>query len=116
MTAPAGKRRHRIDVQQHNGNVVDGEATYGRDEDWNTILEGVNASYRGVSGGEVIRGLQMEGLTTGVLEVLQTERTRQINQKMRLLLNGERILNIVSCLDPDGMRRDLVIQTTEVGR
>ena len=35
----------------HNGNVADGEATYGRDEDWETIMDGVPASYRGVRGG-----------------------------------------------------------------
>lgn len=112
MTAPAGQRRHRIDVQQHNGTVVEGEPTYGREEDWDTLFSTL-ASYRGVSGGQVVRGLEMEALTTGLLEVPQSARTRQIRAQMRLLL-GDRTLNVVSCLDPDGMGRDLLIQTTEV--
>jgi head-tail adaptor len=113
VTAPAGRRRHVVDVQQHNGQTIAGEPTYGRDEDWETIMACVPATYRGVTGGESVRGRQMEPHTTGLLEILSTERTRKINSQMRLLFQGRK-LNIVSVLDPDGMQRDLWIQTSEV--
>lgn len=110
--ARAGKRDYIVTVQEHNGTMSHGEPTYERDEDWKTIITELPATYRGVTGGEVVRGRQMDPETSSVLEVLYTPRTKLINSRMRLLL-GDRVLNIVSVLDVDGMKRELMIQTKE---
>lgn len=111
---PAGQRRHRIAVQKHNGNVVDGEPTYNRESDWKSFmgLVGLPAAYRDVTGGETVRGRQMEAHTNGLIEVLATPATRAIKPLMRVRMNG-RTLYVVSNLDTVGDDRERMIQVSE---
>lgn len=112
MILAAGKRRHRITIETHNGNRVEGEPTYRVDSDWNKLMEGVPASYQDVTGGERVRGFQMEAETNGLLMILSTPRTRSLKSKMRVKM-GTRVLNIVSVLDLAGDERELAIQVSE---
>lgn len=114
--AAAGMRRRIISVEKHDGTVTDGEPTYETDADWDSLnaLYRVPASYQGVTGGEVIRGLQMEANTTGLFRVLSTPRTRDIKPRMRIRMDGRK-MNIVSVVDRDGDSRELFIQVRELG-
>lgn len=108
----AGRRRCRIRVERHNGKLEAGEVTYHRDEDWESLMEDLPAAYQQVSGGEVIRGRQMKAHTTGLIQILSTPRTRQIDATMRIVLAGRK-LDIVSVLDLDGTQQDLSIQVSD---
>lgn len=110
MTARAGNRRYQITVEEHDGTVRNGEPQY-EDEHWRKLCQPY-ATYRGVSGGEVVRGRQIEADATGLLEILYTPTTKQINPQMRIRLEG-RTLNIVSAIDPDGRKRELMVQVKE---
>lgn len=112
MIAAAGKRRHRITIESHNGNRVEGEPTYRTDADWKPLMEGVPASYQDVTGGETVRGFQMEAETNGLLTILSTPRSRAIKSKMRVKM-GSRVLNIVNVLDLAGDELELAIQVSE---
>lgn len=113
MTLAAGKRKHRIRIERHDGTLVNGEPTYNVVADWDTLFDGLPAAYQDVTGGEMIRGRQMEAHTVGLFQVLSTPRTRQIRPKMRVVM-GQRTLNIVSVLDLAGDQEDLAIQVAEI--
>ncbi len=111
-----GMRRHIVKVEQHDGTVTNGEPDYTTDANWDAYegLREVPASYQGVSGGEVVRGVQMESTATGLLRILSTPRTQKIKPKMRIRL-GTRKLNILSVLDREGIERELFVQVKELG-
>lgn len=112
MTVRAGAMRDLVQVQEHSGNVEHGEPTFGRDEDWKPFVEKLWVEYREVSGGETIRGRQMELETTALLTTHYTPLTSKINKAMRIKY-GERTLNIVAVMDMEGKKRELTIQTAE---
>ena len=113
--ATAGSRRRVISVEQHDGTVTDGEPTYETDDDWDVLntLENVPAMYRGVSGGEVIRGMQIEANATGLFRILSTTRTRAIKPRMRIRMDSRK-MNILSVIDKDGDQRELWITVKEL--
>lgn len=113
--APAGTRWRIITVERHDGTIANGEPTYETEADWDSLkaLYKVPAAYQGVSGGEVVRGLQMEANATGLFRVLSTPRTRSIKPRMRILMD-ERKMNIISVVDRDGANRELYIQVQEL--
>lgn len=108
----AGTRSAIATFQEHNGNKAENEPTYSRDADWLDRLPECPVSFREVTGGETIRGRQMEAHTVALLTVPYSPTTRGIHQKMRVLINGRK-LNIVSVLDLEGKRRELAIQVAE---
>jgi SPP1 family predicted phage head-tail adaptor len=110
----AGARRRTITVQEHDGTLLNGQPTYNVAADWDTLsdLATVPAAYTGVSGGEVIRGLQIEANATGLFKILSTTRTRTIKPIMRIQMDG-RNMNILSITDMDGDQRELWIQVKE---
>lgn len=108
----AGKRTKRITVERHNGNLVNSEPTYRHDADWEQVLVAW-AAYRDVTGGETVRGRQMEAHTSGLMTLPSTPRTRAISPKMRVRFGG-RTLYVVNNLDADGMDRERVLQVSEV--
>lgn len=100
-----------VQVQQHNKKFEHGEQTLDREEDWEPFIEKLWVEFREVSGGETIRGRQMEPNTTALLTTHYTPETAKITQTMRIKF-GERILNIVNTMDIEGRKRELTIQTS----
>lgn len=115
MISAAGTRRTVITVEEHDGTITNGEPTYQTEGDWDSLkaLFTVPASYQGVSGGEIIRGLQIEAGATGLIRIASTPRTRKIKPRMRIRI-GDRTLNIISVIDKDGDQRELYVQVKEL--
>lgn len=111
----AGARRRIISVEQHDGTVTNGEPTYETDGDWDVVntLSSVPASYMGVSGGETIRGIQIEAGATGLFRILSTTRTRAIKPRMRIQMDSRK-MNILSVIDKEGDQRELFITVKEL--
>ena len=112
--ASAGMRRHVVTVEEHDGTSSGGAPTWTTEADWDSLkaLFTVPAAYQGVSGGEFVRGFQVEAEATGLVRMASTPRTRRIKPKMRLRRNGRK-LNILSVTDRDGEQRELWIQVRE---
>lgn len=113
--ARAGQRRRLIAVQQHDGTITNGQPTYETAGDWDPVngLTEVPAYYQGVSGGEILRGMQMQADATGLFRILSTTRTRDIRPRMRIVMDS-RTYNILSVIDRDGIQREMWIQTKEL--
>ena len=103
----AGARRRVITVEQHDGTLTGGQPSYATAGDWDSVKAMLNVpvNYMGVTGGEVVRGLQMEANTTGLIRILSTPRTRSIKPRMRFVMDS-RTLNIVSITDREGEQRE----------
>ena len=113
MTQRAGLRRFVVRVEKHDGTrTADGVPTLTNDSDWDTVIAGLSCSIEAVTGGEVIRGRQMEATATHLVQVLSTPRTRAIQPNWRLVW-GTRKLNILSNLDAMGRQEDLALQARE---
>lgn len=115
MTVAAGLRRRVVRVEQHDGTKNSaGHPDYVNDAYWRTVngLSSLTVSLEAVSGGEVIRGRQMEATANALVRCLSTPRTRQILPKMRLVY-GDRKLYVRSVLDLTGRGEDLNIQVGE---
>lgn len=102
------------ELQEHSGRLVEGEPTYGVDADWKTIIRELPCRWQEVSGGENVRGRQMEATTTSLLTCRWSPETRAIKSKNYRLKIGSRILNIVSAVDRKGNCREIEIQASEV--
>lgn len=81
-------------------------------ETWSAIAGGaaVPAEVLAVSGGETVRGSQMEA---GVSTLVTMQWRGDVTTAMRIVHDG-RALNVVRAVDPDGRRRSLVCQCAEV--
>lgn len=110
-----GARRVVVRVEQHDGTLLNGQPTYDTSADWDVVstMDMVPATYEGVSGGERIRGLQIEATTDGLVTMHSTPRTRTIKPRMRLILEN-RTLHITSVVDKGrGVHRTLYLQVRE---
>jgi len=114
MVVQAGARRTLIAVQEHDGTLIAGQPSYNVSGDWDTVtsMATVPAKYRGVTGGEVIRGFQVEANATGLFSILSTTRTRAIKPRMRIVMDS-RNMNVLSVVDREGEQRELWIQVKE---
>lgn len=112
MNRGAGSRQYIVNVEAHNGKTDNGQPTLERDGDWTTVIPQLPVSYKEVSGGETVRGRQMEANTTALIETVWSPATASITSGMRLRLNGRK-LNVVNALDLDGTRRVVTIQVEE---
>lgn len=70
----------------------------------------VPAEVLAVSGGETVRGSQMEA---GVTTLVTMQWRGDVTTADRIIHDG-RALNVVRAVDPDGRRRSLVCQCSEV--
>ena len=79
---------------------------------WEPLPRGTNvpASIMAVTGGERIRGQQIEATATSLIELHFFE---EITTKMRVKF-GDRLLNIVRAYDPDGGRCKTFLQCKEI--
>ena len=75
-----------------------------------TYLSNVPAEVIETTGGEYVRGRQVEA---GIVAMVTIRYRNGIYPTMRLRY-GARYLNIVSCIDPTGYRSELLIQCREV--
>jgi hypothetical protein len=114
MALGAGGMRWVAELQKHSGRLDNGEPTYSVERDWQPVLRHLPVEWKEVSGGEVVRGRQMEANTTSLLRTHWSPETRAIEPKKYRLKIGSRILNVVSAIDPTGSNREILIQTSEV--
>ena len=101
----SGSLRQRVDIQKPTTPTT-GETT----PTYGTLVNGVAAEVRETTGGEYIRGRQVEA---GINAVLRMRYRSDITPDMRIK-HGSRYYNIVSAIDPTGLRRELVINGKEV--
>lgn len=116
MNRGAGNRSYVADVLMHNGRMDNNQPTLERDEDWEAVIPNLPVSYKGVSGGETVRGRQMEANTTGLMEAAWSPAVAAVTPRMRLRgcgLLGGRKFEIVNALDLEGTRRVVTIQVEE---
>ncbi len=112
--AQAGARHRIVSVEKHDGTITNGRPTYEVDADWDVIqnLRQVPVFYQGVTGGEVVRGVQVEATATALIRMLSSPRSRQIEPRMRIRLDGRK-LNVISVIDREGRQRELFVQVKE---
>ena len=79
---------------------------------WQSIRSGRNVPVEilAVGGGERIRGQQIEATATTMLMMHFRD---DVSPRMRVRV-GDRVLGIVRSYDPDGQRRELVLQCKEI--
>jgi hypothetical protein len=113
MTISAGRMSAVAVLQKHSGRIDNGEPAYGVESDWKTVVPMLWVEWKEVTGSEVVRGLQMESETSSLLRTHWSPETRAIEPKTYRLKIGDRILKVVSSLDPTGNRREIIIQASE---
>jgi len=101
----SGRLRHRIDVEDAT-TPTDGETN----PTYSTAIANLHAEVRETGGGEIIRGRQVEA---GINAVITLRYRDDISPRQRIKY-GSRYYNIVSQVDPSGLRRELVLSCKEV--
>jgi len=101
----AGKLRHRIDIEQA-AETGDGSPN----PEYSSLVTGLPAEVMETTGGETIRGRQVEANIRAVIEIRYRS---DITPDMRVKY-GSRYLNIVSVVDPTGRRRKTILTCSEV--
>ncbi len=103
-------RRHWLTFQQHDGTVTNGVPTYHVDGDWDTVsnVGTVAVEKKGVTGGEVVRGIQMDATTTHLL-IGDYWSLKNVTPNMRATGCGD-TFNVIRAYDPDGMGESFHVQ------
>ena len=96
----AGKLRHLISIEQPS------ETTGNAVVSWNTVAE-VHADIQGLTGSET------SGLRADAEYAVRIRFREDITPRMRLNHHGKK-LGIISVVDPDGRRRELIIMATAI--
>jgi SPP1 family predicted phage head-tail adaptor len=102
----SGAMRQRVVIQQNLGVKDEAGQRVPRFVD----LAEVWANVRGVGGGEVLWGVQVQASITDVLTIRYQ---RGISPQMRVI-HDRRTLNIESVIDADGKRRELQLHCKEL--
>lgn len=113
MALGAGGMRWVAELQKHSGRLDNGEPTYSVESDWKPAIRQLPVEWKEVTGGEVVRGRQMESTTTSLLRTHWSPETRAIEPKKYRLKIGSRVLYVVSSIDPTGSNLEILIQTSE---
>lgn len=116
MIRNLGKLRHFVDVQRNTPSAD--AATNQPIASWAVIDLGgsvttasIPCHVETVSGGEVRRGQQMTATTTHLVTMHHPQGAFAITPRDRLYWTSESLaLNVISAIDPDGMRSELLIQ------
>lgn len=102
----AGRLRHYVDIvgpggQRDSAGQVVGNPT--------TKLKSVPCSIETVTGGEVRRGQQMQATTNKLVRMrfLEGDKAPKTGDK---LVGHEGTINILAAYDPDGRRRELMVE------
>ena len=104
-----GARRHQADAYQHNGNAdPHGMPTYTVPEDWDLVIQGWPVELITASGGESVRGRQVDAETTHVV-FGEYYGGRTITPQMQLQIAGQTYA-ITAAYDPDGDNREFRVE------
>ncbi len=101
----AGKLRHRIKIEQ---NTPTADAAGQLRPSWQAVHEDVPAEVLGVAGGERVRGVNVQTTTTHVIRIRYCG---DISTEMRVVHDGL-AMNITRVADPDGTRREEIIEAS----
>lgn len=106
---PAGRRIHVITIEQHDGSLDDAnQPTYDNADDWDDVIVGLPVELLSVSGGETVRGQQMEANTTH-LAIADYFSSEGVTELMRFTYESE-TYHITNVRDPKGTRRERFMQ------
>lgn len=105
-----GNRRHAARIEKHDGTQESdhGHPSYTTPGDWDTVVESWPCEVLTTSGGELIRGRQVQAETTHVLfgEYFGAD---NVTAEMRAVVGGI-TYSIVAAYDPDGDSREMRIE------
>jgi hypothetical protein len=106
-----GNFRHHVDIVAPGGQRDSAGQVVGNDT---VKLRGVPCSIETVTGGEVRRGQQMQATTNKLVRMWFIEGEKAPTAKDKLVeRHGEKVvqeINILAAYDPDGRRRELLVQ------
>ena len=113
MIRNLGQLRHIVNVERNT--PTPDSATNEPIDSWAAIASSVPAHVETASGGELRRGQQMSATTTHLVKMHHPQGAFTITARDRLNWVSEATyLNILSAVDPDGMRSELLIQCKAV--
>ena len=107
MPIASGKLRQRITIEHDVGTSGPGQPT----PIFVPLAKRVPAEVMAVTGGEIVRGQQMQDVTAYLVNI----RWRSDVTPLMHIIHGTATLSIVSVRDLDGLRRDLSIQCKQAG-
>ena len=103
------RRTWSCDFKQHDGTLSsEGIPTYEVDDDWTTVITAWPCEHLSSAGGEVIRGSQVNAVTTDVL-LGEYYGGSDVTTDMRAVINGV-TYEVVSVRDLLGKRKELRIE------
>ena len=110
----AGRLRHRITIKRNTADVDtpndDGEVV----ETLTSQHKKIPAEVLEVSGGEMVRGgLQIQPTTTHLVKIRHRSGLEHRDVIEWLLASGNRTMGVTRIHDPDGRRRELLIEAEE---
>lgn len=95
-------RDYIVNVERHDGTLLNGQPTYHVDDDWDVLdgLRNVRVGYSSTSGRERVRGQQVEATSTAVLTFLKDRNVRDIKSTDRIKVLGTAFIQYDAGLNP----------------
>ena len=114
MLRNIGSFRHIINLERNT--PTNSNQTNELIDSWAAVVEDVPCHVETVTGGEIRRGRQMQAVTTHLIRMHHPQGAFTVGTKDRLnWVSESMLLNVISAIDPDGMKRELEIQAKADG-